>query len=472
MIGRREEIRELRRRLDSNQPEFVAVYGRRRIGKTFLINEVFGSRFAFHHAGMEKGDKRMQLESFREALVRQGLVKCPVLKSWIKAFSALEDLLDSLPEGRKIVFLDELPWYDTPKSGFLPAFESFWNAWACLRKDIMLIVCGSATSWIIRKVLKSRGGLYNRVTKQIPLQPFTLKECEEYAAYKHLGYDRQQILDCYMALGGVAYYWSLLEEGKSSAQNFDSLFFGPMSAMRDEYANVFRSLFKNPTRHFEVIGLFGGSSRGLTREEIVAGLGETSSGDISECLEELTDCGFLRRFGALGTLKKGATYQLVDNYTLFYCHFLRARAGNDGRFWTISQNKPRVNAWKGLAFERVCMQHVEQIKRALGISGILADVYSWHCPSLKPGEPGAQIDMLIDRDDRMINLCEIKYSSEEYELKEDERKKLSHRIELFREVTGTKKGLNLTMITTCGVKRNRHSGIVQSQVTLDDLFSS
>ena len=253
MIGRENEIRELRRRFASEESEFVAIYGRRRIGKTFLVNEVFNGNFAFHHAGMEKANKRTQLESFRETLRRQGLAKCRVLRTWVQAFSMLQDLLDAKGEGKKVVFLDELPWFDTPRSGFLPAFEQFWNAWACLRKDILLVICGSATSWIVKKVLRNRGGLHNRVTRQLPIRPFTLAECSQYADYKRLGFDRQQILECYMAFGGVAYYWSLLEEGKSAAQNFDSLFFGESAELRLEFENVFRSLFKNPTRHFAII---------------------------------------------------------------------------------------------------------------------------------------------------------------------------------------------------------------------------
>lgn len=470
MIGREEEIRELRRMFASSQSEFVAVYGRRRIGKTFLVNEVFSGNFAFRHAGMENADKRTQLEGFREALRRQGLTKCRALHSWVQAFAMLENLLEARGGGRKVVFLDELPWFDTPRSGFLPAFESFWNAWAALRKDILLVVCGSATSWIVDKVLRSRGGLHNRVTRQIALKPFTLAECASYAAYKRLGFDRGQILECYMAFGGVAYYWSLLEEGLSAAQNFDRLFFGESAELRMEFENVFRSLFKNPTRHFAIINLFGECKMGLTREEVTKGLCESSSGDISSCLKELSDCGFLRHYNAFGNSKKGAVYQLIDNFVLFHFRYLRHRSGNDGKFWSISYNQPKTNVWRGLAFERICLQHIDQIKRALGISGILADVYSWRSSSREKGAHGAQVDLVIDRGDRMVNLCEMKYSAGEYSMSAEEREKMVRRIELFRAVTGTRKGILPTMVTTCGLKRNANGAIFQNVITLDDLF--
>ena len=369
----------------------------------------------------------------------------------------------------QITLNDELPWFDTPRSGFLPAFEQFWNSWACLRKDILLVICGSATSWIVKKVLRSRGGLHNRVTRQMPIRPFTLAECAQYADYKRLGFDRRQVLECYMAFGGVAYYWSLLEEGKSAAQNFDTLFFGETAELRKEFENVFRSLFKNPTRHFAIINLFGESNRGMTREEVVEGLGEVSSGDVSSCLEELTDCGFLRRYNAFGAVKKGALYQLTDNYTLFHFKFLKNRVGSDGRFWSYSLNQPKVNTWRGLAFERVCLQHIDQIKAALGIAGILADVYAWRGSS-KKGGPAAQIDMVIDRGDRMINVCEMKYAPDDYSFSAGEKEKLLRRIELFRSATGTSKGILPTLVTTSGLKRNANAAMITNVVTLDDLF--
>ena len=273
-----------------------------------------------------------------------------------------------------------------------------------------------------------------------------------------------------MAFGGVAYYWSLLEEGKSAAQNFDSLFFGEAAELKLEFENVFRSLFRNPTRHFAIINLFGEIKTGMTREEVIAGLGEVSSGDVSSCLEELTECGFLRRYNAFGTAKKGAVYQLIDNYALFHFHYLRNRIGNDDHFWSHSLNQPKTNIWRGLAFERVCLQHVEQIKRALGISGILADVYSWRGIAKSAEERKAQIDMVIDRGDRMINVCEMKYSSEYYSFSLDEKEKLLRRIEQFKAATKTRKGILPTLVTTYGLKRSANGAPITNVITLDDLF--
>ena len=470
MIGRISEITALRCAMESDKSEFVALYGRRRVGKTFLVSECFNGKFAFHHAGLEGAARRETLESFREALRRQGRPSCPRLTSWIRAFSELESLLEGLPTGKKVVFLDELPWYDTPKSGFLRAFESFWNGWASLRKDILLIICGSATTWIIDKVIKNRGGLHNRVTRQIPVAPFTLKECEDYAQYKRLNFDHMQLAECYMAFGGVAYYWSLLQEGCSAAQNFDRLFFGQADEMRNEYNRLFASLFRRPTRHMAIVEMLGRRKTGMTRDEIVSALPEGSGGEVSRCLEELCDCGFLRRYSMPGTIKRGAIFQLIDNYVLFYFQFLRNRKGTDERFWTLSYSSGAVNAWRGLAFERLCLWHVPQIRAALGISGVLTDVYSWRAKRSAPGEKPVQIDMLLDRGDNMIDLCEMKFSGGEYEIDAAENRRLAERVETFRRQTNTRKGVRIVLVTSYGLKRNKYFGNIQGIVTLDDLF--
>lgn len=468
MIGRKSEQKELLRALESAQSEFVALYGRRRIGKTYLVNEFFNGRFAFQATGIEGGTKREQLDLFREDLRRHGLAKCPRLTSWIMAFSRLSDLLETSAERKKVVFLDELPWFDTPCAGFLRAFEAFWNGWASARKDILLVVCGSATTWMLKKMLRARGGLHNRVTVQLPIAPFTLKECEDYAAYKNLSFDRREIAECYMAMGGVAYYWSLLREGESVAQNFDRLFFGNSAVMRDEFKRLFSSLFRMERRHVEIVRALGSRKAGMTREEVLAALGETSNGDVSECLSELVECGFLRRYSQPAKLKRGAIYQLIDNYTLFYFQFLDGWKGNDPEFWTHHFLSPQLNVWRGVSFERVCFWHIPQIKAALGISGIGADVYSWRGTDSEGH--GAQIDMLIDRADNTVSICEMKYGQGEFEMTEEDADKIRRRGALFASISRSHKSIQNVLIASYGMKRTKHSGVVQSVVTLDDLF--
>ena len=471
MIGRTVEIKRLQEAFASEQSEFVALYGRRRVGKTFLVNEMFGGRYAFQHSGVENSGMREQLDFFRQSLCVYGNYRCPRLPNWREAFFELRQMLERAAPGKKIVFLDEVPWLDTAKSGFVPAFEHFWNGWASLRKDILLIICGSATSWIVNKVLNSRGGLHNRVTKPLPIAPFTLKECEEYATWKHLTFDRRQLVECYMALGGVAYYWSLLRPEFSVAQNLDALFFAQNAELKSEFHKIFASLFKHDSRYVDVVTVLASQNRGLTRDELLAKMPSPCGGEISRYLRELEECGFIRRYNNLGAIKRGAIYQLVDNFVLFHFKFLASRKGTDESFWSHSYEKPAINTWRGLSFERICLWHIPQIRQALGISGILADVYSWRGKSDAPDFEDAQIDMLIDRADRIINVCEMKFTSEEYSMSAEEARKLNRRMELFRSATKTKKGLMPTLISCYGLKRNANSAMIQAEVTLNDLFA-
>ena len=471
MVGREKEIRQLRRAYDSAESEFVAVYGRRRIGKTYLVSEVFHDRFSFHAVGMAKGNKRDQLTAFREELVTQGWECCPKLKSWVVAFSELSKMLEKRPESKKVVFLDELPWFDSPCSGFLPAFEHFWNRWACMRKDVLLVICGSATTWIMNKVLRSRGGLHNRVTCQIPLKPFSLRECEQYAAYKRLGFTRAQIIECYMALGGVAYYWGLLRDDMSVAQNFDWLFFGEQDEMRLEFDRVFASLFKSPTMHMAIVRTLGKAKSGMTRCDILRKLGVPSSKDMTECLTELVQCGFLRYYHSVEKAKSGGVYQLIDPYCLFYFEFIESRRGSDSRHWSKNYASPRVNSWRGRAFERVCFWHVPQIKAKLGISGIEADVFSWRGKTDAAESDAAQIDMLIDRADGVVDVCEIKYSASPYEMGKEENEKIIRRIETFRRATGLRKAVRSILVSASGLKPGKYSGNILAVVSGEDLFA-
>ena len=468
MVGRNEEIKLLKKAYESQYSEFVTVYGRRRIGKTFLVNEVFGYKFAFHVAGVKGGKKREQLEKFRYALIRHGNEKCPRLTSWLQAFHELELFLESMPDGRKVVFVDEMPWMDTHGSGFLRALESFWNEWASSRKDILLIACGSATSWIVKKLNHNAGGLYNRVRTQIKLYPFTLAECEAYAAELGLSYSRMHIAECYMAFGGVAYYWSLLEKGKSPEQNFNRLFFGRKDGLRLEFEELYTSLFANPAPYIDIILALGSRRAGLSRDELAAAIGGTSNGNLSLHLADLEECGFIRKYRPVGGVN-GGIYQLVDNFSLFYMRFVKDCPSRDGDYWTDVVGEGEKNEWRGFAFERLCLEHVPQIKAALGIKGVHTDAYSWKCTA-SPELRGAQIDLLLVRRDGIVNLCEMKYSKGMYAIGADEDRKIANRVAAFDRELGGKKTIHVTMVTTNGLAHNVYRNNVQSEVTLDDLF--
>ena len=469
MIGRTLEKESLERAEKSDRSEFVAIYGRRRIGKTFLVRETFGQRITFSHTGVENVNQAGQLRAFQSSLRESGWTGNNRLKDWFDAFDALKGIIRSSNAPKKIVFIDELPWIDTPKSNFIPALEFFWNGWASARKDILLVICGSATSWIITKLLKSRGGLHNRVTDQIWLRPFTLAECEEYAAELGLQMSRMELAEAYMALGGVPYYWGFLKPGLSLAQNMDSLFFASDAKLRLEFSQLFASLFKNPEPYVRIVNALGTRLGGLTREELVTACTLKESGKLSRQLEELEQCGFIRRYQAFGVKKKGFICQLIDNYTLFHFRFIRENHAHDTHFWTSSFTSSLHNTWAGLAFERLGLQHVDAIKHALGISGVVSNACAWRCAP-DGNVRGTQIDLLIDRDDRIVNLCEMKFCEGLFNVDAECDESLRRRREVFIQKTGTRKAVHLTLVTTNGLAETRYRGVFQSVITLDDLF--
>ena len=471
MIARKREMESIDWDLQKGESQFIAVYGRRRVGKTYLVRHIFKDTFTFYHTGVQKGNLKEQLAAFRESLVKYGYSECPTLTTWHDAFRCLEELVSQCAAEKKVLFIDELPWMDTPQSKMVMALERFWNTWASARKDVVLIVCGSATSWIISKIVKDRGGLHNRLTDQIYLRPFTLGECEDYAVELGLRLSRAEIAQYYMVFGGVPYYWSLLEPGLSFAQNVDRLLFAQNGKLRLEYAQLFSSLFRHSRMHLSVVEALARRPYGTTREELAEATKIPQGGNFKIVLEELEQCGFIRGYNEPGKKKKGRQYQLVDNFTLFWNQFAGEKDIGDERLLENSINTPRVNTWKGLAFEKVCLQHISQIKGKLGIGGVLTGTYSWrHVPDEVYTE-GAQIDLLLDRADGIINVCEMKWSSGPYVIDKKIDRDLREKIGIFTQVTGTRKGVHLTMITTEGVAHNEYRWTPQSEVTLDDLFA-
>lgn len=470
LIGRKKEINLLHEIQNDDSSHFLAIYGRRRVGKTFLIREAFDYRFAFQHAGLSDSGMKGQIFAFVSSLKDAGYEVKKQPKNWLEAFEYLKDLIRKSSEKKKIIFIDELSWMDTPKCDLMVALENFWNGFASARKDIVLIVCASATSWMLSKVVHNKGGLYNRFTEQIHLRTFCLGECEEYVKNSGLAFNRNQILQYYMIFGGVPYYWGFLKKGLSLSQNIDRILFEKDAPLRDEFKYLYASVFKKPENYVKIIEALGTKKVGMTREEIINAAKISNSGDLTTKLEELESCGFIRKYYAFGMKKKNAIYQLMDCFTLFYFKFLKSQP-TDEHFWTNQINTPLVNTWMGLAFERVCMEHIEQIKVKLGISGVLTEVNSWYCKAdLDNGVFGSQIDMLIVRKDQVINLCEMKYSQSEYTITEKVDRNIRNKINDLITVSGTKYAIYPTIITTYGLVENSYSQEVQSVVTMDDLF--
>mgnify|MGYP002525422185 CR=1 FL=1 len=476
IIGRKREIEELEERYQSDKPEFVAIYGRRRVGKTFLVKELFQDKMAFYHSGLSPYDKerkitmRDQLEAFYASLMRYGMEENHCPKSWMEAFGMLGALLDEKNDGRRqLIFIDELPWMDTPRSKFLMAFENFWNTWGAWHNHVMVVVCGSATSWMLDNLVNSKGGLYDRLTCQIKLSPFTLGECKRFFESKGIIMSDYDLIESYMIVGGIPYYLDYFKRGKSLAQNIDALFFCRNAKLESEFIRLFASLFINPDDYMKVVKLLAKRHTGFTRDEIVEKLGFTSGGTFSKMLDTLVASDFISSYHPFGRNQKEIRYKLTDSFCLFYLRFIDGKKITDESYWQHQQNMPQLNSWRGLAFERVCFSHITMIKKALGVEGVSSTESPW---IVKGDEvkTGAQIDMLIIRDDRVVNLCEMKFLSTDYEPNNDDELALRGRIAKLQESLSFKQTIHLTLVTTLGLKHNAHSGIFQKVVTMSELF--
>lgn len=470
LVGRKEEQVILNQLLGTEESEFLAVYGRRRVGKTFLIRQFYNKHIVFQMTGIAKANTAQQLANFFSVIgeldksIGQG--KLPT--NWFEAFVTLQNYLQKLNQSRKVVFFDELPWIDTPRSNFLSALEHFWNSWASGRPDIILVVCGSAASWMINKVINNRGGLYNRVTQRIRLLPFSLQETENFLRAGKVMLDRYQILQLYMAVGGVPFYLKEIRQGSSAFQEIDRLAFSPGGLLATEYDNLYRSLFNHADRHIAIIETLAGKPRGLSREGIVKFSGIKDGGTLTTVLWELEESGFISKTYPFGKKVKDSIYRLSDYYSLFYLKFIKDQHRSGGGSWLSRIDSPAWRAWSGYAYETVCIQHIKAIKKALGISGVYTEESSWI-----DRDRSVQIDLLIDRRDHVINLCEVKFTEQPFVLTKAYREDLEKKLFTFKQEAQTRKSIFPTLITTFGMKDSMHSlGFIQSVVTMDDLFEA
>lgn len=473
LAGRTREIEKLSRLVQSPKSEFLAVYGRRRVGKTFLIREYFGNRFDFYATGLAKGNTRQQLTNFTIFLNNQFAGNHAVPGTWLEAFNLLIQLLErSRTNKKRVIFIDEMPWFDTRKSDFMMGLEFFWNSWGSAQKNILLIVCGSAASWMINNLIRNTGGLYNRVTERMKLEPFNLQETEAYFARRNIILDRYQIIQLYMVMGGVPYYLEQVEPGKSAMQNIEDLCFRDDGKLRSEFRYIFSSLFRNADKHEQVLKTIFEKGGSLTREELIKNTPLTSGGNLSRVLSELEESGFLSSFQRFGLKKTHLVYFISDFYTLFYFRFIEQAGKYEPNMWLSTTDSPVFRAWSGLSFEQVCFAHVPQIKKALGISGVASSTSTWRIQG-SAEQKGSQIDLVIDRRDQVINLFEIKFSIDKFAITKDYDAALRHKTQAFREATGTRKAVFLTMITTHGLKDNEYRySVVQNELTMDILFTA
>lgn len=473
MIGRKKEIDILANAYASKKPELVAVFGRRRVGKTYLVGSFFEGKIDFELTGLKDGTKEQQLRNFayslKDAQKTAELPPTPI--DWLQAFHQLKTHLESMgnPEQKKVVFIDELPWMASGKSDFLTGFSYFWNSFAA-KTNILVVICGSATAWMIQKIINDKGGLHNRVTRRIHLQSFTLTETESYFQEKHIAFDRYQLLLLYMTMGGIPHYLDQVEGGKSAVQNIDAICFQPQGLLRTEFENLYSSLFSNSERYEAIVQAFSSTWKGLSRMDIMAKSKIQDGGGLTMMLQELEQSGFISAYIPFGKKKKDTLFRLTDCYSLFYLKFIKDIPIQETITWeSLSQTQTWIT-WSGYAFENICFHHIDNIKAAIGIAGVNSSQYSFLSKPTDDME-GTQIDLLIDRQDNVISLCEVKFYNDEWVMSKEDADNLRRKKSIFRHVTGTKKQIFIVLITTFGLIKNKNSiGLVDNVLDMDALF--
>jgi hypothetical protein len=473
LIGREPEIKILEQALNSQEAELIAMYGRRRVGKTHLIQTVYKKEIVFQLTGINGAPLEEQLQNFSETITEAfdlpSALEIP--PNWLKAFRILINLLKPLVEDSpKVVFFDEFPWLDTPKSGFLRAFDHFWNSWATKQSNLVVVICGSAASWMIQNIVRDKGGLHNRLTRRVRLMPFNLYETEQFLRSKYVNLDRYQIVQLYMATGGIPQYLRDIKSGESAAQIIDRLCFTKDGGLIDEFDNLYRALFDNADKHICIVKALAEKPMGLTRTEILEACDLSSGGGVTKLLEELLESGFITEYIPFDRTVKDVIFKLTDEYSLFYLKFIENNTDFGNGTWLLKSTSPSWISWSGLAFENIWLKHIPQIKKGLGIAAVYTQQSAWRYVSKGDGK-GVQIDLLIDRQDNCINLCEVKFSNKPFVVTKDYAENLTQKRWVFEEKTGTKKTIFVTLLTTFGATMNEYYvNHVQGQLKMDVLF--
>jgi len=471
LIAREYEAKTLNEAVNSDKSELILLKGRLRVGKTFLVRSFFKDKYTFHFVGRYGKKKNDQLESFRKELIKcSGNTTIPELTSWKDAFFQLKLYLEKCQDIRKIIFLDEVPWMDRHGNELIGELDDFWNTWVTNRDDIVLIACGSATNWMRKKIEKNRGGLHRRITRRLYIRPFYLNEVREYLQYKGINWGDYSIIQCYMLLGGIPYYLSLLRPELSLPENIDNLIFKRGGELEDEYEELFPALFNKSEKYMRITKILSSKREGLTRQELEHEVG--GGGHLTEILDNLIDCDFISGYSQMGNKERGMLYRLTDMFLLFYYRFVDGNNSRDEQYWSHHFRDRNIESWQGFSFEQVCLLHLRHIKKGLEIGGIATECSAWRfVPSKDDSRKGTQVDLVIKRADKLIHLVEMKFCDYPYEIDKEYEERLMTRQNTFSSVTGYQHGLLTTFITPKGVKSNSHSSFIHSQLTAEDLFS-
>ncbi len=483
IIGRKDELALLRKVYDREFADFLAVYGRRRVGKTHLVRNFFQNQpcVYFEATGLKDGSLHNQLKLFTEKVSEVFLRGVPlqIPSNWLDAFKLLTNAIDKISPSQKVVFfLDAVHWFATEKSGFIQALDHYWKTRWSTKSNLKLVVCGSAASWMLNNFIHAKGGLHNRLTSVMPIRPFTLRETEDYLVHRGVRLDRRQILELYMVMGGIPFYLNEVQPGFSAAQNINQLCFQKDGLLFNEFSHLFASLFDESEAHDELIHILSHSRQGLSRDQLLQkSKFSTSGGTFKTRLNELEEAGFIASFTPYGNLNKETYFKIIDEYAFFYLKWISPVSKRlklslkNAAYWESKSQSQSWKSWSGYAFESLCLKHIEQIKQALGLQVIASEIGSWRYMPTNNKESGVQIDLLIDRADGVINLCEIKFYQGKFGITKRVSEEISRKVQMYKQHSKTNKSIFVTFITPDGVKVNEHSKLIlTNEITANDLF--
>lgn len=475
IVGRKKEQKVLDKIWRSNNAELVAIYGRRRVGKTFLVREFFcKQKRYFELTGMKETSVRQQLKNFTDAFSKTfHPIDRP--KNWRDAFSLLNKEFEKKPFQKHLIFFDELPWLAGKKSGFIQALDYFWNAYWSQIPHIKIILCGSAASWMLEHLINAKGGLHNRLTFYIQIEPFNLYETKEYLIAKKVRLSEKHLLDLYMVMGGIPHYLNYIDATKSAEQNIQNICFASSGFLLTEFRRLFASLFDAAEVNLSIIREIAKRREGISREELISKTGMSSGGTFNKRIDELQAAGFIQGYIPYHHKKKEQHFRVIDEYSAFYLTWIDPiidKGFTQHNYWKSCFRKSQWATWAGYAFESLCLKHLPQILKSLDLESTPCVIGSWRfTPKKGSKDAGAQIDLLFDRHDNAVTLCEIKYSSTKYAIDKSYAKELIRKMDVFKERTGTNKQLFMAFITTMGVKKGLWGKeAVSDEVTLRDLF--
>ncbi len=472
MVVRESVIQRLNEHLKSKKSEFIAITGRRRVGKTYIIDTVYESHLCFRLTGIQNGTLNEQLVNFTQKLIsysQSTLITTP--KNWQEAFILLKNYLLTLSKKKKhVLFIDELPWVNTVKSSFLQLLAHLWNDFLSKENNYILVVCGSSTSWITKKIIRDKGGLHNRLTDIIRLKPFTIQETKAFLNYKGIHMTNQQVIETYMIMGGIPYYLNDIRRGESIAVAVERMCFMDDGILKSEYDNLYKALYDNPQDHEMIVTTLATSRTGLTRQEIINKSKVLAGGPYQRAMEDLLLSGFVTEEVTFGNKKKGSIYRLNDEYSIFYHRFIKSNKKYVSGIWLQISASQTYKIWTGYAFENLIYNHISTIKSALGIASVFTEISAINVMGTKEKD-GYQIDLIIDRKDATINICELKYYNAPFEIDKKYAEVLRNRKQKFIMHTGTRKQVFTTMITNLGIIENPWSlEVIDKSLSFSDLL--